>query len=141
MLVMEKSCGLVLFNSNKVLLLKYSANGISGEGGHWDFPKGHVESNETEIETAVRELEEETGITEVKILSDFRHSINYTLFRKSVPISKEVIFFLASTVEKRVELSSEHIDYAWLDFEKAIVKLTYDNARQILKKAFSYLKK
>jgi len=141
MLVMEKSCGLVLFNSNKILLLKYSANGTSGEGGHWDFPKGHVESNETEIETAVRELEEETGITEVKILSDFRHSINYTLFRKSVPISKEVIFFLASTVEKRVELSSEHIDYAWLDFEKAIVKLTYDNARQILKKAFSYLKK
>ena len=141
MLVMEKSCGLVLFNSNKVLLLKYYTNGISGEGGHWDFPKGHVESNETEIETAVRELEEETGITDIKILDGFRHSINYTLFRKSVPISKEVIFFLASTVEKRVELSSEHIDYAWLDFEKAIVKLTYDNARQILKKAVSYLKK
>ena len=54
---MEKSCGLVVFNKNKILLLKYSNNEEQGEGGHWDFPKGHVEPNETEIETALRELE------------------------------------------------------------------------------------
>ena len=49
---MEKSCGLVVFNKNNILLLKYSNNKEQGEGGHWDFPKGHVEPNETEIETA-----------------------------------------------------------------------------------------
>ena len=138
---MEKSCGLVVFNSNKILLLKYSANNTQGEGGHWDFPKGHVEQNETELETALRELEEETGISKVEIIADFRHSISYTFSRRSESISKEVIFFLASTVEKRVTLSHEHIDYAWLDFNNALEKLTYENARQILKKAFPYTKK
>ena len=138
---MEKSCGLVVFNSNKILLLKYSANNTQGEGGHWDFPKGHVEQNETELETALRELEEETGISKVEIIADFRHSISYTFSRRSESISKEVIFFLASTVEKRVTLSHEHIDYAWLDFNNALEKLTYDNARQILKKVLPYIKK
>ncbi|RZD38895.1 MAG: diadenosine tetraphosphate hydrolase [Methanobacteriota archaeon] len=138
---MEKSCGLVVFNSNKILLLKYSSNNTQGEGGHWDFPKGHVEQNETELETALRELEEETGISKVEIIADFRHSISYTFSRRSESISKEVIFFLASTVEKRVTLSHEHIDYAWLDFNNALEKLTYENARQILKKVLPYIKK
>jgi 8-oxo-dGTP pyrophosphatase MutT (NUDIX family) len=138
---MEKSCGLVVFNSNKILLLKYSANNTQGEGGHWDFPKGHVEQNETELETALRELEEETGISKVEIIDDFRHSISYTFSRRSESISKEVIFFLASTVDKRVTLSHEHIDYAWLDFNNALEKLTYENARQILKKVLPYIKK
>ena len=136
---MEKSCGLVVFNKNKILLLKYSNNEEQGEGGHWDFPKGHVEPNETEIETALRELEEETGIGQVKLVDNFRHSIKYTFFRKSKPISKEVIFFLASTLEKKVKLSHEHIDYAWLSFEDAIIKLTYDNARNLLKKAIPHI--
>ena len=138
---MEKSCGLVVFNSNKILLLKYSVNNTQGEGGHWDFPKGHVEQNETELETALRELEEETGISKVEIIDNFRHSISYTFSRRSESISKEVIFFLASTVEKRVTLSHEHIAYAWLDFNNALEKLTYENARQILKKVLPYIKK
>ena len=137
---MEKSCGLVVFNKNNILLLKYSNNKEQGEGGHWDFPKGHVEPNETEIETALRELEEETGINQVELVDNFRHSINYTFFRKSKPIPKEVVFFLASTIEKEVRLSHEHIDYAWLSFEEAIAKLTYENARNILKKTIPYIK-
>jgi len=138
---MEKSCGLVVFNSNEILLLKYSANDTQGEGGHWDFPKGHIETNETEMMTALRELEEETGISNVEIIDGFRHSISYNFFRNSKSISKKVIFFLATTIEKKVILSHEHIDYAWLGFEDAISRLTYDNAREILQKAYSYLKK
>ena len=66
---MEHSCGIVLFHENKVLLLKYKG------GGHWDFPKGHIENNESETETALRELKEETGISEVTLFSDFREII------------------------------------------------------------------
>ena len=138
---MEKSCGLVVVNSNEILLLKYSANDTQGEGGHWDFPKGHIETNETEIMTALRELEEETGISNVEIIDGFRHSISYNFLHNSESISKEVIFFLATTIEKKVFLSHEHIDYAWLGFKDAISKLTYDNARETLRKAYSYLKK
>ena len=67
---MEKSCGVVLFNEQKVLLLQYATGQKEGEWdlqGHWDFPKGHVDKGETEIETATRELEEETrGVVALK---------------------------------------------------------------------------
>ena len=51
----EKSCGCIIINKNKVLLIKQTK-------GHWGFPKGHVEKDETEIETAIREVKEETNI-------------------------------------------------------------------------------
>ena len=51
----EKSCGCIIINKNKVLLIKQTK-------GHWGFPKGHVEKDETEIETAIREVKEETGL-------------------------------------------------------------------------------
>ena len=63
---MEKSCGVVLFNSDRFLLLQHN-NEVSGADGHWDFPKGHVESGEEEIDTALRELKEETNIEDVNI--------------------------------------------------------------------------
>ena len=71
---MDKSCGVVLFNSGKVLLLRHSSIS-SREGGHWDFPKGHIDGDETEIQTALRELEEETGIAHVNVIDGFRDTI------------------------------------------------------------------
>ena len=68
---MDKSCGVVLFNSGKVLLLRHSSISSRG-GGHWDFPKGHIDDGETEIQTALRELEEETGIAHANVLDGFR---------------------------------------------------------------------
>ena len=52
---LEKSCGSIVIDNDKVLLVKHNA-------GHWDFPKGHVEANETEVDTAIREVKEETNI-------------------------------------------------------------------------------
>ena len=138
---MEKSCGLVLFNADKVLLLNYSLNNETGGGGHWDFPKGHVELNETEIETALRELKEETGIDEVFLFDDFREVINYNIRKASVLIPKKVVFFVGKTNVKNVNLSIEHQNYLWLNYEKALSKLTYDNARNVLKKAVVFVQK
>ena len=76
---MDKSCGVVLFNSGKVLLLRHSS--ISSRGGHWDFPKGHIEDGESEIQTALRELEEETGIAHTNVIDGFRDTINYIFSR------------------------------------------------------------
>ena len=59
---METSCGLILRNGDLILLLRYPQ-------GHWGFPKGHVEENDLSHQaTAIRELEEETGITDVEII-------------------------------------------------------------------------
>ena len=134
---MDKSCGVVLFNSDKVLLLRHSSIS-SREGGHWDFPKGHIDDGETEIQTALRELEEETEIAHVNVIDGFRDTITYTFSGGQEQIEKEVVFFLATTKESKVTLSHEHIDYSWLDFDSAFSRLTYDNARQVLRNAIEF---
>ena len=134
---MDKSCCVVLFNSGKVLLLRHSPLSSRG-GGHWEFPKGHIDDGETEIQTALRELEEETGIAHAKVIDGFRETITYTFSGGKEQIGKEVVFFLATTKENKVTLSHEHIDYSWLDFDSAFSRLTYDNARQVLRNAIEF---
>ena len=128
---MEKSCGIVLFNSDEFLLIQHPTKS-NGDEGHWDFPKGHVEGNETELETAKRELIEETGIAEFKIFNGFRHRIEYNFSKDNRIVSKEVIFFLAESNIKDVKLSSEHQNFIWLNFNLAYSKLTYANAKEVL---------
>lgn len=128
----EKSCGIVLFRTENdqkhFLLLHYP-------GGHWDFPKGHVEAGETEHQTALRELEEETGITQVKLHPDYREFIAYKFWHNHKRIHKQVVFFLAETSEHEVEVSHEHQDHIWLNYDQALKKLTFDNAKELLIKA------
>ena len=141
---MEKSCGVVLFNEQKVLLLQYATGQKEGEWdlqGHWDFPKGHVDKGETEIETATRELEEETGIKNIILLDNFRKTINYKIQKRDRKISKEVVFFIATTVETEINLSHEHVDYGWFDFTSALKQLTYDNERSVLSEAIFFYEK
>ncbi len=137
---MEKSCGVVLFNSDKFLLLQHN-NEDSGVDGHWDFPKGHVEYGEEEIDTALRELKEETNIEDVNIIPSFKQFINYKVDKGTLSVSKKVIFFLAETKVWDVSLSSEHQNFIWLNFEEAIERLTYDNAKNILKEAHIFTSK
>lgn len=138
----EKSCGIVLFREEEkpkahreYLILHYP-------GGHFDLPKGHVEKGEERAEkkTALRELEEETGIKTVEFLPNFRSEIFYTYFKKGKLSYKQVVFFLAKTEEKEVRLSFEHKNFMWLDFKKALKTLTYDNAKNLLKEAEEYLR-
>ena len=141
---MEKSCGVVLFSKQKVLLLQYATGQKEGEWdfqGHWDFPKGHVDKGETEIETATRELEEETGIKNIILLDNFRKTINYKIQKRDRKISKEVVFFIATTAETEINLSDEHVDYGWFDFTSALKQLTYDNARSVLSEAIIFYEK
>ena len=137
---MEKSCGVVLFNSDKFLLLQH-INEYSRVDGHWDFPKGHVELDEEEIDTALRELKEETEIEDVDIIPSFKQFINYNISKDTLSVSKKVIFFLAETKVWDVSLSSEHQNYVWLNFEEAVERLTYDNAKNILKEAHIFISK
>jgi len=85
----EESCGAIVFRKNgevKYLLLHY-------EAGHWDFAKGNVEKDETEQETAAREIEEETGIKDVVFSPGFKETIKYFYKREGKNIFKIVIFF------------------------------------------------
>ena len=132
----EKSCGAVVFLKNsevKFLLLHY-------EAGHWDFVKGNVEPNESEQETVIREIREETGITDAKFIEDFKEKIDYFYRRQGVTIHKEVIFFLMETHTETVTISFEHVGYIWLNYQQAKEKLTFKNARDVLQKAHKLMK-
>ena len=117
----------------KFLLLHY-------EAGHWDFVKGNVEPNESEQETVIRELREETRITDAKFIEDFKEKIDYFYRRQGVTIHKEVIFFLMETHTETVTISFEHVGYIWLNYQQAKEKLTFKNARDVLQKAHKLMK-
>ncbi len=132
----EYSAGFILFRSDQesreYLLLHY-------KGGHYDFPKGHLEAGEDELTAAKRELHEETGITQINIFDDFEKHLTYQFHRGPYLIEKKVTFFLAETSEKDVTISHEHLDYIWLPYEQAVLKVTFPNARSILVNAEKYL--
>ena len=131
-MIKEVSAGIVLFRrekeTNLFLLLKYPA-------GHWEFVKGKTEDYESLHETGVRELQEETGITDVQFLPNFEERIHYKFEYDGSPIHKQVVFFLAETRTSKITLSYEHLDSAWLDYATALQTITFDNAKQVLTKA------
>jgi len=132
----EKSAGIVLFRNdsdkNEFLLLNYPQ-------GHWDFVKGKIEQNETSHETALRETKEETGITNIEFVDGFEESVEYDFRFKKEDIHKKVIFFLAKTNEKKISLSHEHNDFVWLEYDDALKKTTFRNAKNVLSKANEFL--
>lgn len=132
----EISCGAVVFRKQKdgvkYLLLHY-------EAGHWDFPKGNQEKNEKEEQTAAREIREETGIEDIEFVNGFNETIKYFYKKEEETVYKEVVFFLAQSATKDVKLSSEHIGYAWVSYEHAMKKLTFNNAKELLERANRFL--
>jgi bis(5'-nucleosidyl)-tetraphosphatase len=114
------------------LILNYSY-------GHWDFPKGNIESGETEIDTIKREVMEETGIVDIKLIDGFRQQISYKYRKKSKLVNKTVIYYLAETKSNKVVLSFEHVNFAWLNFDDALNKLSFDNSKKVLKNAKEFL--
>ena len=131
----EVSAGIILFNDNKsrqFLLLNYPSK-------HWDFVKGKMENGETTYETALRETKEETGISDVEFLDGFEEEIEYYFRAENQDIHKKVIFFLGKTKTLDIILSHEHLDFIWLDYDNALNKITYDNAKNLLKKSKEFL--
>ena len=132
----EKSAGVLVFRKSndrlEYLILHYPH-------GHWSFPKGHVEGKETEKEAAKREVSEETGIKNLDFL-DFKEKISYFFKKNDKTVYKEVVYFLAYTKERKVKISHEHQGYDWLEFKEALERLTFDNAKQVLKKSQEKIK-
>lgn len=136
----EKSAGFILITDDfetddySVLLLHYTS-------GHWDFPKGNIETNETELEAATRELQEETSIESFRVIPNFRYVLDYKYTRKSMLISKQITLFLASTGVRKVKISHEHMGYNWVKKSDATTQLTYKNAKNALMQAINFLEK
>ena len=133
----EKSCGAVLFRLDKDKSVKYLL--LHYEAGHWDFPKGNQEKNETDMETAAREIKEETGIGNIKFLDGFKDSVKYFYKKGRETVYKEVAFYIAVSESSAVEVSFEHIGYAWMGYYNAYKKLTYKTSKELLEKANNFI--
>ena len=128
----EKSCGAVVYNPERQLFLI-----IKMLNGNWGFPKGHTENQETDIQTAIREVTEETGIN-IKILDGFKKSIKYIPFPE---VLKKVIFFIGITEEEKVTIDKHEIeDYMWCSYEEALKMITYKPQRDVMESSLQFIK-
>ncbi len=132
----EISAGVILFRQAPepyYLLLHYGSD-------HWDFPKGHIEAGEDAQQTAIRELKEETGISDVRFVDGYKQTLRYFFRQKGIGIFKTVIYFLAESQQSTVSLSHEHIGFDWLPYDLAMVRLTFKNSQDLLAKAHTHLR-
>lgn len=119
---MEKSCGTIIFNDNKVLVVKQLS-------GFYGFPKGHIACDETEEETAIRETKEEVGL-DVVVDNDLRFSISYLVHES---ILKEVVYFIAHPKKDvSIIIQEDEIDSAmWVNIDDVYNILTFDNLKEL----------
>lgn len=125
----EKSCGAIIFNDkNEVLLIKQNS-------GNWGFPKGHMEKGETEVQTAIREIKEETNV-DIKINENYRYELSY-LQREDM--TKTVVYFVAKEINNN-EIKLQDIElqnYKWTKPKDVANTLTYDNITELWIKCYN----
>ena len=126
----EKSCGAIVFRkfhgNTELLLVKHVG------GGHWSFPKGHVEEGETEVQTAEREIKEETGL-DVIIDDTFSKTVTYSPKKDT---QKDVVYFIAKAKNFNFSAQEEEIsDIRWVELNRAVQLLSYDNDKQLVMQA------
>ena len=129
----EKSCGAVILhrdeNGTKVLLIK-------NRSGNWSFPKGHVERGETEEQTALREVKEETSLS-VVLEKGFREESTYRIGRNTEKLG---VYFLAFSKTLLVRIQYQEISaYTWVDVNDADEAISFDNDRRILRNALAFV--
>lgn len=139
------SAGIIIYRwteKGPAFLLLYRDKGV------WDFPRGRMESGERSWQTALREVEEETGLkaNDLKIYDNFKVFEKFPYWRKTSvgnpeSIFKIVIFYLAETIQSQIALSPEHEGYGWFVFSQAQKMMSrYKNRIRILRQAYSVIK-
>ncbi|XP_014204359.1 bis(5'-nucleosyl)-tetraphosphatase [asymmetrical] [Copidosoma floridanum] len=134
----KRACGFVIFRrlSQNVEYLLMRAN--YGDQ-HWSPPKGHVDKGESDMQTALRETEEEAGFVkeDLKIYEDAKKELNYLVKNKP----KTVIYWLAELINnsKEVVMSKEHQDFKWLPLKEACETAVYEDLQETLRFFDSYI--
>jgi 8-oxo-dGTP pyrophosphatase MutT (NUDIX family) len=126
----ERAAGVVLFREEDgrrlFLLLRHE------QGGHWGFAKGRIERGEGELEAAMREIREETGIVDVDLVAGVSIESRYPVRRGGRMLRKTVTYFAARVRGDAIQLSHEHTDGRWLVPTEALQILTHAESRRVL---------
>jgi len=120
------------------LLLHYPSS-AKAPRDYWDFPKGHIEKGEKELDTVRREVEEETGLKDFEFVKGFKEWIKYFFKFRGKTVFKIVTFNLVEAKKEKVKISREHLGFKWLPYKEALEQLTFKNTKEILKKAHQFL--
>lgn len=126
----EKSCGALVIRKNgenyDLVLIRHRF------GGHWSFPKGHVEAGESERQTALREVREETGLA-IRLMDGFRESVEY--FPKP-GVKKQVVYFLGEALGDELVRQEEEIsELMWAPLLEAGGLVTFANDKRLIRLA------
>ena len=134
-MIYEKSCGFVVYRESEGVREYLLVSALNGKYG---FPKGHVERGETEYETAVRELKEETNL-EVRAIDGFRRQIEYRLPQKRDTMKRCVYFLGEYTEGELIRQEEEILDAVFVPFEQAMAMIPFANAKAVLQEADAYI--
>lgn len=140
----EKSAGMIVFRQHPEQGIQYLL--MYHQGEYWNFPKGHVEEGESELEAALRELAEETEITKIKVIDDFREQTQFIFKEKHGSkagelIRKDLVMYLAEvSPQTNPKISKEHNGFAWLTLPVARKYLKFKNLKEILNEAEERIK-
>jgi 8-oxo-dGTP pyrophosphatase MutT (NUDIX family) len=133
------SCGVIPYREidgdRQFLLIQHRA-------GHWSFPKGHPEEGETHLETARRELAEETAISDVELDENHPFNEHYNFTKRSgKEVSKRVVYYLGRVAaDQTIAVQEAEVsDHAWGDAAETRARLTFDEGRALLDEVLAYL--
>ncbi len=136
----EISAGIIIYRRTnegpKFLLLYHGHN-------YWNFAKGKIENEEQSYETALREVEEETGLraSELRVKRNFKEYERFSFFRRKEKVFKTVVFYLAETRQPRIRISDEHEGYAWFKYNEAMRLIAkFKDSQMLLKRAYDFLR-
>lgn len=138
----EKSCGAIIYKIENYVRKYLIIRGTGNYRGDCGFPKGHMEEGETEQDTAIREVKEETGL-DIVPLNGFRTVDEHTLAREGRPNNRKTnIYFLAECPDQDfVMQKSEVSEIVWVDYDEAMKSIQYEESRRELTEAEQYLRK
>ena len=132
----ERSAGAVDFRTTRKGTRMYL---LLQNAGRWDFPKGNMEKGESELQTVLREVGEETGLRGIALVPGFRKVIEYFYRRDGENVHKQVVYMLAEADDDKVRISFEHQSFGWFTPSEAKARASYDNSKMLLVEADRFL--
>lgn len=137
----QRSAGFVIYKKEgrgiRYLLLHHGSR-------YWNFPKGRLEEGEDDMTSAKRELEEETGLTDFRILEgyvdEYKYDFDVTIENGTrEKIYKTAVFYIAEVTDDKIEISDEHVDFGWFDYETSLKRMYYQAGQNLLKRAHKFI--
>ncbi len=138
--MLDESFGVIPLQKRGETMFVLLVQHLEAHGGHWAFPKGHKNEGESDQDCALRELHEETGITQVMLMTEKVFDQSYFYTRDNKKIDKHVVYYLGWVNDTTVTPQSSEIqNYGWLPLSSAVQRLSFEGTKELLLEVIRYL--